>query len=108
MNLVFYTRESADGQHYFTLTEAGKTLLKSELYKQKSSCLNGIESVKKNAQEEKNYEKLSSQNGKFYFNIKASNGQVVGTSVMFTSEAERQNAVDKLVAACHKAPTKAD
>ena len=42
MNLVFHVRQSTDGQHYFTLTEAEKTLLKSEMYTQKGSCMNGV------------------------------------------------------------------
>lgn len=64
--------------------------------------------MKKNAQDEKNYEKLTSQNGKFYFNLKASNGQVIGTSTMFASEADCQNAIATLVGACHRAPARED
>lgn len=37
-----------------------------------------------------------SKNGKFFFNVKASNGQVVGTSMLFATEADRSKAVAEL------------
>ena len=37
-----------------------------------------------------------SKNGKLYFNVKASNGQVVGTSMMFATEADRNSAIAEL------------
>ena len=60
----------------------GQTILTSEGYTTKSSCESGIESVKKNAQDESKFEKKDSTNGKFYFNLKAENGQIIGTSQM--------------------------
>ncbi|WP_456378527.1 YegP family protein [Lutibacter sp.] len=63
----------------------GKTILVSEGYKTKSSCINGIESVKINSQDNLNFEKLESKNGLTYFNLKAANGQVIGTSEMYSS-----------------------
>jgi len=71
----------------------GKTVLKSENYKAKDSAKNGIASVKKNCNEQKRYELKASKNGKFFFNLKAVNGQVVGTSAMFASKSERDNAI---------------
>ena len=74
----------------------GKVLVKSENYKAKKSALNGIESVRKNSQEDRRYEMKEAKNGKLYFNIKSSNGQVVGTSAMFASAAERDAAIAEL------------
>ena len=48
----FHLKKSSDGQFRFVLKAGnGETILTSELYKQKASALNGIESVKKNAPE---------------------------------------------------------
>jgi uncharacterized protein len=73
-------------QFKFNLVDGDKTLLRSEQYTTKSACLNGVESVKTNSQEESKFDHLTSSNGKFYFNLKASNGQIIGTSSMYDSE----------------------
>ena len=80
----------------FIFVNGDKTIVKSENYAQKASAKNGIESVKKNSQVEGRYELKESSNGKFYFNLKASNGQVVGTSSMFASAGDRDAAIATL------------
>ena len=82
----------------FIFVDGDKTIVKSENYAQKASAKNGIESVKKNSQEDGRYELKESTNGKFYFNLKASNGQIVGTSTMFASDADRTAAIKTLKA----------
>lgn len=99
MSLLFQSKTSKDGQFYFNLVSEGKVLLKSEMYTQKRSCANGIESVKKNAAEAKRYERAVAQSGKHYFNLKASNGQVIGTSMMHDDEASLEAAIS----ACQQA-----
>lgn len=74
----------------------GKTIVKSENYKARKSALNGIESVKKNAPDDNRYELKQSKNDKFFFNLKAANGQIVGTSALFATEAERASAIADL------------
>jgi uncharacterized protein YegP (UPF0339 family) len=71
----------------------GQVILASEGYSTKAACENGIESVRKNAQEEARFDKLESKNGKLYFNLKASNGQIIGNSEMYESEAARDNGI---------------
>ena len=80
----------------WTFQDNGKSILRSENYKEKRNAVNGIESVKKNCGNDKRYELKTSSNGKFFFNLKAANGQVIGTSPMFASEADRQAAIDML------------
>lgn len=81
----------------------GKTIVKSENYAQKASAKNGIESVQKNCLEDSRYELKESSNGKPFFNIKSSNGQIVGTSALFDSEADRTAAIAELKAQSGKA-----
>ncbi|MGD2082459.1 MAG: YegP family protein [Chromatiales bacterium] len=76
--------------------DGGRMIVKSENYGAKKSAENGIESVRKNSQDDSRYEMLDSKNGKFYFNIKASNGQIVATSAMFDSDADRAAAASML------------
>jgi uncharacterized protein YegP (UPF0339 family) len=74
------------GEFRFRLkAENGKNIIASEGYKTKAACLNGIESVRKNSQDDSKFERLESEGGKVYFNLKAANGQVVGTSQMYAS-----------------------
>jgi uncharacterized protein YegP (UPF0339 family) len=71
----------------------GQVILASEGYKKKASAMNGIESVRKNSASEARFEKKKSKNGKSMFNLKASNGQVIGTSEMYESEASCDNGI---------------
>ncbi|MCR5759124.1 MAG: YegP family protein [Bacteroidales bacterium] len=90
----FIIKTRKDGQFQFTLKAVnGQVILTSEAYKAKDSCLAGVESVKKNAAEDKRFEVLTAKNGKPYFNLKAANGQVVGTSQMYASMATLKNGI---------------
>lgn len=74
----------------------GQTILASEGYKAKTSCTNGIESVRKNSQDDSKYERLESKSGKPYFNLKATNGQVIGTSEMYESKSSMENGIESV------------
>lgn len=76
-----------NGEFQFVLKATnGQVILVSEGYVKKESCLSGIESVKKNAPVEARYEIKTAKNGKPFFNLKATNGQVIGSSQMYASE----------------------
>ncbi|WP_417674267.1 YegP family protein [Pseudodonghicola sp.] len=74
----------------------GQIILASEGYKQRASAENGIDSVKKNAPEDARYERKDTKAGKFMFNLKATNGQVIGTSESYESEAGRDNGIESV------------
>jgi uncharacterized protein YegP (UPF0339 family) len=86
----------------------GQVILASEGYSTKAACENGIESVRKNAQEEARFDKLESKNGKLYFNLKASNGQIIGNSEMYESEAARDNGIASVAKNAPEADIKED
>lgn len=71
----------------------GEIILASEGYKQKSSAENGIASVKSNAPLDERYERKTNSAGKPMFNLKASNGQVIGTSESYSSASARENGI---------------
>ena len=70
----------------------GQVILASEGYKQRSSAMNGIESVRKNSQDDARFERKQTASG-HRFNLKSSNGQVIGTSETYTSTSSRENGV---------------
>tara|TARA_R110002124_G_scaffold54942_1_gene155745 strand:+ start:343 stop:675 length:333 start_codon:yes stop_codon:yes gene_type:complete len=88
------------GEFRFRLKAAnGQNILASEGYSAKASCLNGIESVKKNSQDASRFETKKSASGKHTFSLKASNGQVIGVSQSYDSESGCSNGM-KSVAEC--------
>ena len=83
-----------NGEFQFNLKATnGQVILTSQGYKTKASCLNGVESVKKNSQDDKRFEVKVSSNGKPFFNLMATNGQVIGTSQMYASETTMKNGI---------------
>lgn len=93
----FVVKKSSNGEFRFNLQAGnGKVILTSEGYKAKPSCMNGIASVKKNSTDDARYERKDAKNGKFYFNLKSTNGQVVGTSQMYESESGRENGINSV------------
>ena len=74
----------------------GQVILTSEGYTTKQNCKNGIESVQVNSQFDSRFDRKNSTNGKFYFNLKASNGQIIGTSEMYESESGRDNGISSV------------
>ena len=50
-------------------------------------------SVQANATDDTRYERKMAANGKAFFNLKAANHQVIGSSQMYSSEAARDNGI---------------
>ena len=94
----FEIKTAKDGQNYFNLkAENGEIILRSEMYTTMKACENGIASVKKNAPLEARYELKQSENGKWHFNLKAGNHQVIGTSQMYESEESAKNGIESVM-----------
>ena len=88
----FVVSKGADGQDYFRLKAGnGEVIFTSQGYKSRKSCLNGIESVRKNAQNPKRFEYHVAKDGREYFVLKAANGQVIGKSQMYKSASGCRN-----------------
>ena len=104
MKAILKKSQAQEPFSFSFVNEAGKVVVKSENYKAKKSALNGIESVRKNSQNDGRYEFKESKSGKFFFNVKASNGQIVGTSALYASEAEREAAIAELKREAPAAP----
>ena len=86
----FVISRRADNEFQFKLIAGnGQTILTSEGYKVKFNCQKGIESVQENAKVDKRFDRKVSSNGKPYFNLKAANGEIIGTSQMYESAASR-------------------
>ncbi|WP_343521892.1 YegP family protein [Pedobacter sp.] len=93
----FVITKRSNGEYQFNLKAGnGQVILSSEGYAAKSSCENGIESVKKNAKDDSKFERKTSSNGKYYFSLKATNGQIIGSSEMYESASSRDNGIESV------------
>ncbi|MET3535163.1 YegP family protein [Chryseobacterium limigenitum] len=93
----FIISKRTNGDYQFNLKAAnGQIILTSQGYNSKSGCENGIESVKKNSQDDNKFERHTAKDGRCYFNLKASNGQVIGTSQMYESENGMENGIESV------------
>ena len=75
----------------------GDIVLKSEAYNSTSARTTGIESVLDNGKSKDNYEPLVAMDDTFYFNLIAQNNKVIGTSNMYATEKERDEAIEELI-----------
>ena len=93
----FVISQRKNGEYQFNLKAGnGQVILSSEGYAAKASCNNGIESVRTNSADDARFDRQMSTNGKYFFNLKASNGQVIGSSQMYESEASRENGIESV------------
>jgi uncharacterized protein len=78
------------GQYSFVLKAANaQVVLRSEQYESKSAASNGIASVQKNSQADDRFELKDASDGRPFFNLRAGNNQVIGTSQMYATVAAR-------------------
>jgi uncharacterized protein YegP (UPF0339 family) len=101
----FVLFKDAGGQYRFRLKAGnGEPILASEAYEQKASALNGIESVRTNAPIDARYERKTSSSGKYMFNLKAANHQVIGTSELYETASGRDNGIESVKTNAPTAP----
>lgn len=87
---LFEIWETDSGKFKFNLlNETEDVLIASQTYSSYSAAENGIESVRKNSSDPECFEGLVSEGGTFYFVMYGGNGQVIGTSTMYKTEADR-------------------
>ena len=64
----------------------GENVGASEGYTTKANALNGIESVKKNAELDDHFSVIEGKDGKWYFNLKAGNNEIILASQGYSSK----------------------
>ena len=75
-------------------------ILSSQTCVAKSSATDGIALVRTNGTSEGGFELKTSTNGQPYFVLKASNGQVIGQSELYSSEASARNGIASVQKNC--------
>jgi len=93
----FVITKRTNGEFQFNLKASnGQVILTSQGYAAKASCENGVESVRKNSADDARFDRKTSTNGKDFFNLTATNGQIIGSSEMYESTAARENGIESV------------
>ncbi len=106
----FVIKETATGFKFDLKAGNGETILTSEVYSSKDACLNGVNSVKKNcvggvedqtvepvaAQKHPKFELYQDKAGEYRFRLKATNGEIIGTSEGYKAKASCENGIESV------------
>lgn len=95
-----YQSENTKKFHFRLKARNGEIIFTGQGYKDKSGCENGVESVRKNAPQEERFEVKEAKDGRKYFVLKASNGQVIGQSQMYKSASGLKNGMASVAKNC--------
>ena len=116
----FVLREVATGFKFDLKATNGQTVLSSEVYASRAAAIKGIASVRMNApaagvenQTEEGFAVLThpkfemyvDKAGEYRFRLKATNGQIIGTSEGYTAKAGCLNGIDSVKANAAEAET---
>lgn len=87
-------KSTSSGKYSFNLKAGNhETILTSESYLTKAGAKTGIASVQMNGKLDARFEKKLSVRREQYFVLKAGNGEVIGTSEMYSTEAARNGGI---------------
>ncbi len=94
----FIISKRSNGHFQFLLkADNGQVLLSSQGYTLLTACENGVDAVKRNCNVMRRYELKTSGNRQHFFNLKAANGQIIGTSEVYTNIVSRDNGVATVI-----------
>lgn len=96
-NPTFQIFKGSNDQYFFRLRAANSEIvLASEGYSSKQACSNGIESVRTNARDDRNYERKD-KTMNYRFNLKAGNGEIIGMSESYSTAQNRENGIKSVM-----------
>jgi uncharacterized protein YegP (UPF0339 family) len=90
----FVIEKDSNKKYRFSLRAGNyEKILASEAYEAKAGVDNGIASVRQNAKDDARYARKTASDGSRYFTLSATNGQVIGTSEMYSSAAAMESGI---------------
>lgn len=104
-NPKFQIFKGKDDKFYFRLyARNGQQIINSQGYTSKANCKKGIESVKSNSGQMEHFEIKSAANDKFFFNLMATNKQVIASSQMYTSKSGCEKGIHSVQTVAPESP----
>ncbi len=107
----FVVKEGKSGFRFNLKASNGEVIAVSESYSTEKACMNGIDSVRKNAVEAKledqtvadfaavtnpKFEVYKDKAGEFRFRLKAKNGEIIATGEGYKAKASCLNGIDSI------------
>lgn len=107
----FVVKEVKSGIKFNLKAGNGEIIATSEVYTTEAACMNGIESVKKNApvanvedqtvegytvEKHPKFEIYTDKAGEFRFRLKATNGEIIATGEGYASKAGCKNGIESI------------
>jgi len=90
----FVIEKGSSDKYRFNLRAGNhEKILTSEAYETKAGAEGGLESVRKNAKDDARYARKTTKNGDPYFTLTATNGQVIGTSEVYSTTSAMENGI---------------
>lgn len=87
------------GKYFFHLrAKNGEIVLQSQAYTTKASAAAGVASVQSNGLLAARYSVLAAVDGRFYFTMKAANGQVIARSQLYSTKSNADRGVQTVIA----------
>jgi len=91
----FVINKNINGEFKYEFLDQFEQLIFSKSgYKNKAMCLKVIESIKRNAQEDSKFYRKRTADNECYFNLKSSNGQILGISEIYHDKATREEIIE--------------
>ena len=105
MSAQFVVKSAGGDGAVFTYHDSGRrAVLTSRRFETMGAAQLGAELVRGSVAIDDRYERLMARSGHPYFNLRAADGEIIGTSVMFNSPQERHGAIEAMQ---HDAPSAA-
>ncbi|MFV0476901.1 MAG: YegP family protein [Parahaliea sp.] len=93
----FELKQGDSGKFSFNLKSGnGQVILTSQPYEARASAVAGIESVRKNSQDDGRFVRKEATDGSPFFVLTATNGQTIGKSQMYSSESAMENGIESV------------
>ncbi|NBC24632.1 MAG: DUF1508 domain-containing protein [Bacteroidetes bacterium] len=98
MKFLIYQSQLNQDYYFRFLNNTGRQLMQSNSYSSEQGVRNGIDNFKEATNEKSNFKIIDTDKGNLMFELKAKNNMTLGTSVVFESKKNLQEAMRYIIA----------
>jgi len=98
MKFLIYQSQLNQDYYFRFLNNTGRQLMQSNSYSSEQGVRNGINSFKDATNDKSNFKIIDTDKGNLMFELKAKNNMTLGTSVVFESKKNLQEAMRYIIA----------
>ena len=94
--MIELTKENGNGYRFRITSESGHLLLNSRLFSDEEKAHNMAKKLPQITAAQNVFERKTNHEGKFLFTLKNTDGQIIGQSQLYSSEAGMENGIKNL------------